>query len=237
MKTFRILLACILISLPILAFSQKGKNKNKSQKEITTELDSLSYALGVYNASSLKQVDIKEIDIELFTRGFDESFNGKGAIMTPEDAIAFLNNYTGKLRQKQAEENLMLGKKFLDENGKKEGVIVDPSGLQYKIIVQGSGPKPTETDVVKVHYHGTKIDGSVFDSSVERGEPAEFPLNRVIKGWTLGLTFMNVGSKYIFYIPSELAYGSTPRQGSPIKPNEVLIFEVELLGITSSGNY
>jgi len=151
--------------------------------------------------------------------------------MTIDEAMVILNNYVVEERERAAQEILKEGQRFLDENAKKEGVIVDESGVQYKILKLGNGPKPTATDVVKVHYHGTKIDGTVFDSSVNRGEPAEFPLNRVIKGWTIGVALMNVGSKYIFYIPSELAYGANPRQGGPIKPNEMLIFEVELLEI------
>ena len=115
----------------------------------------------------------------------------------------------------------------------KEGVIVDSTGLQYKVLVEGNGAKPTATDIVKVHYHGTLIDGTVFDSSVERGEPTSFQLNRVIRGWTIGVQKMSIGSKYIFYIPSDLAYGVNVRPGGPIGPNETLIFEVELLDIES----
>ena len=118
----------------------------------------------------------------------------------------------------------------METNGKREGVVTTESGLQYEVITEGKGPKPTAEDIVKCHYHGTLIDGTVFDSSVERGEPAEFPLNAVIKGWTEGLQLMPIGSKFIFYIPSDLAYGEA--SPSPlIKPNSTLIFEVELLDI------
>lgn len=132
--------------------------------------------------------------------------------------------------QQQASENLAAGQAFLEENAKKEGVVCLESGLQYQVLQMGEGEKPTETDQVTCHYHGTVIDGSVFDSSVERGEPASFPLNRVIKGWTEGLQLMPVGSKFRFFIPAQLGYG--PRAVSAIiGPNSTLIFDVELLGI------
>ncbi len=131
----------------------------------------------------------------------------------------------------QAQKNKEEGIKFLEQNKNKEGVITLESGLQYKIIKQAEGSKPTATDKVKVHYHGTLIDGTVFDSSLDRNEPITFGLNRVIKGWTEGLQLMSIGSKYTFYIPSELAYGANPRPGSAIGPNMVLLFDVELLNI------
>jgi FKBP-type peptidyl-prolyl cis-trans isomerase FklB len=203
--------------------------------EIKTEADSMSYALGIYNAAGMKQGDIDDINVIAVAKGLQDAYSEKEDIMTPEEAVEFLNQYFTKERVAKAEENLELGKKFLEENAKKEGVIVDSTGIQYKVEVEGDGPRPVETDMVKVHYHGTRIDGTVFDSSVEKGEPAQFFLNRVIKGWTIGLQKMTVGSKYTFYIPAELAYGANPRQGGPIKPNDVLIFEVELLEIVENG--
>lgn len=148
-----------------------------------------------------------------------------------------IQNFVMKQSQKQqeksqaeAEENLTKGQAFLSENSQREGVQVTESGLQYEVIEEGSGVSPSETDTVVVHYHGTLIDGTVFDSSVDRGEPATFAVNRVIEGWTEGLQLMKPGAKYKFYIPSELAYG--PQQRSEeIKANSTLIFEVELLEI------
>jgi FKBP-type peptidyl-prolyl cis-trans isomerase FklB len=126
--------------------------------------------------------------------------------------------------------NLKAGQEFLESNKKRPGVVPLPSGLQYEILVEGTGPKPKATDKVTCHYHGTLIDGTVFDSSVKRGQPATFPLNMVIKGWTEGLQLMTVGSKWRFYIPSDLAYGDR-QVSAQIGPNSTLIFDVELLGI------
>jgi FKBP-type peptidyl-prolyl cis-trans isomerase FklB len=126
--------------------------------------------------------------------------------------------------------NLKAGQEFLESNKKRAGVVPLPSGLQYEILVEGTGPKPKATDKVTCHYHGTLIDGTVFDSSVKRGQPATFPLNMVIKGWTEGLQLMTVGSKWRFYIPSDLAYGDR-QVSAQIGPNSTLIFDVELLGI------
>lgn len=136
-----------------------------------------------------------------------------------------------KLRQEKAEANLKAGKAFLEQNGKRPEVTTLPSGLQYEILVNADGNKPSETSTVTCHYHGTLIDGRVFDSSVQRGKPASFPLNRVIKGWTEGLQLMSVGSKYRFFIPPQLAYGER-QVSAEIGPNSILIFDVELLEIS-----
>ena len=135
------------------------------------------------------------------------------------------------MKNQKAESNLKAGEKFLEENGKRPGVVVLASGLQYEIITEGTGAKPTAKDKVTCHYHGTLIDGTVFDSSVRRGQPATFPLNMVIKGWTEGLQLMTVGSKWRFFIPPHLGYGDR-QVSAQIGPNSTLIFEVELLGIS-----
>ena len=136
-----------------------------------------------------------------------------------------------EMKNQKAEANLKAGEKFLEENGKKPGVVVLASGLQYEIITEGTGPKPSAKDKVTCHYHGTLIDGTVFDSSVQRGQPATFPLNMVIKGWTEGLQLMTQGSKWRFFIPPHLGYGDR-QVSAEIGPNSALIFEVELLGIS-----
>ena len=136
-----------------------------------------------------------------------------------------------EMKNQKAEANLKAGEKFLEENGKRPGVVVLASGLQYEIITEGTGPKPTAKNKVTCHYHGTLIDGTVFDSSVQRGQPATFPLNMVIKGWTEGLQLMTQGSKWRFFIPPHLGYGDR-QVSAQIGPNSTLIFEVELLGIS-----
>ncbi|PKP38693.1 MAG: peptidylprolyl isomerase [Bacteroidetes bacterium HGW-Bacteroidetes-15] len=220
----------IVIILTLSSFIVNGQRKGKSAV-LKTELDSISYAMGVYNASIMKQSTIEGVNFKLYAEGFEQSYSDKEVLINAEEAASLINSYYAKERDRVAKENLAKGKAFLEENAKNKDVIVDESGIQYKVVKLGNGPKPLATDKVRVHYHGTKIDGTVFDSSVQRGDPMEFLLNRVIKGWTIGLSKMNVGSKYIFYIPSELAYGPSPRAGGAIKPNEVLIFEVELLEI------
>jgi FKBP-type peptidyl-prolyl cis-trans isomerase len=191
----------------------------------------MSYALGINIGNSMKQGEIENINPLILAKGLQAALSEKEGVMTNEEAIDFLNSYFTKDRDNKATANLEAGLKFLEENAKKEGVIVDTTGIQYKVLVEGNGPKPIETDIVKVHYHGTRIDGTIFDSTLEKGEPAQFRLNQVIKGWTIGVQKMSVGSKYMFYIPADLAYGANPRPGGPVKPNDLLIFEVELLDI------
>jgi FKBP-type peptidyl-prolyl cis-trans isomerase FklB len=152
---------------------------------------------------------------------------------TQEELMAAMQAFEGSMREKEAmrgKESKAAGDKFLAENGKREGVTTTASGLQYEVVKAGDGPKPVATDKVNVHYHGTLIDGKVFDSSVERGQPITFGVQEVIKGWTEALQLMPVGSKWKIYIPSQLAYGEQGA-GGDIGPNEALIFEVELLGI------
>jgi FKBP-type peptidyl-prolyl cis-trans isomerase len=178
-----------------------------------------------------------EANIEIFRKGLIEGIQQKTTHMTIEEATTYMDNLFAKIQEKQAQKQAELNKKlaakgeaFLAENAKREGVIVTESGLQYEVLKMGNGEKPTAESTVKVHYHGTLIDGTVFDSSVQRGEPIEFPLNGVIKGWTEGLQLMPVGSKFILYIPYQLAYGERGA-GQHIGPCEALIFEVELLEI------
>jgi FKBP-type peptidyl-prolyl cis-trans isomerase FklB len=178
-----------------------------------------------------------EANIEIFRKGLIEGIQQKTTHMTIEEATTYMDNLFAKIQEKQAQKQAELNKKlaakgeaFLAENAKREGVIVTESGLQYEVLKMGNGKKPTAENTVKVHYHGTLIDGTVFDSSVERGEPIEFPLVNVIKGWTEGVQLMPVGSKFKFYIPYQLAYGERGA-GNLIGPCEALIFEVELIEI------
>ncbi|QKG79442.1 FKBP-type peptidyl-prolyl cis-trans isomerase [Tenuifilum thalassicum] len=228
---FKSLLVAAL-AFPVMVSCQSS-NKKVGKVILKSDTDSLSYALGVNISSSFKNANFKEINFKAVARAIQDVYSDDSAQvkMTNEEAMNVIRTYFDRQQKKLAEENRIASEKFLEENKTKEGVIVDSSGLQYKIIEEGTGPMPTAEDVVKVHYKGTLIDGTQFDSSYDRGEPAQFKLNQVIKGWTIGLQKMKVGSKFILYIPSDLAYGETVRPGGPIGPNQALIFEVELLDI------
>jgi len=191
-------------------------------------IDSISYAIGMNIAGNLKQQNLK-VNLAMMTKAIDQILNGQTVLMEANAADAYIQAYFQNESMKKAAANKEVGDKFLAENKSKAGVVTLPSGLQYLIMKEGTGEKPASTDKVKVHYHGTLIDGSVFDSSVNRGEPAEFGVTQVIQGWIEALQLMPVGSKWKLFIPSNLAYGP---QGPPsIGPNQVLIFEVELLEI------
>ncbi len=193
-------------------------------------MDKLSYAIGMSMASNLVNSGLKQIDVESFVKAFTEVINNTSPSMSPEEANQILQDFFSKRQDEMLSNNLEAGRAFLEENKKKESVITLDSGLQYEILTEGNGAKPKATDSVKCHYHGTLLDGTVFDSSVQRGQPAVFGVNQVIKGWVEALQLMPVGSKWKLYIPSELAYGKQGAGGS-IEPNSALIFEVELLGI------
>ncbi|MFM7774269.1 MAG: FKBP-type peptidyl-prolyl cis-trans isomerase [Candidatus Kapaibacterium sp.] len=206
--------------------------------------DSLSYALGTNVIATIKQQQI-DINPMILMRSLEDAFTGQKPALNEQDMMkvfqqfeqsrqqnASADNQSPKSNGPSMEENKAKGAAFLAENAKKAGVTTTASGLQYRVITQGTGAKPLATDKVKVHYKGTLIDGSEFDSSYKRGEPIEFPLNGVIKGWTEGVQLMSVGSKYEFFIPSELAYGDR-EVGGVIPAGSTLVFEVELLGIPS----
>jgi FKBP-type peptidyl-prolyl cis-trans isomerase FklB len=181
-------------------------------------------------ASNLMNSGLKNIDVDSIVKAFTEIMDNKTPSMSPQEANQILQDYFTKQQDEMLNKNLEAGKAFLEENKKREGVVTLPSGLQYEVINEGDGAIPTATDKVKCHYHGTLIDGTVFDSSVQRGQPAVFGVNQVIKGWVEALQLMSVGSKWRLYIPSDLAYGKQGAGGS-IEPNTTLIFDVELLGI------
>jgi FKBP-type peptidyl-prolyl cis-trans isomerase FklB len=212
-----------------------AQNSIDSKLSVKNEIDSVSYLLGVAIATNISN-DLKEGNTELILKGMRDKLTGNSELISdPTNQV--LNSFFQKKQhdKKQQEEQLgqlakAEGEKFLQENKKNKKVKVTPSGLQYEILKEGKGEKPTETSQVKVHYHGTTIDGKVFDSSVDRGEPIVFGLNQVIKGWTEGVQLMPIGSKFKFYIPQELAYGENAPSPA-IKPYSTLIFEVELIGI------
>lgn len=198
---------------------------------IKTDLDKASYSLGMNIGTSLKGEGVSVINVEMFAKGLTDMMNGNSLELSVQEAYESIQQFLAMANAKKFEKNITEGKKFLEENAKRPGVVTLPSGLQYEILKEGNGPKPKATDTVTTHYHGTLIDGTVFDSSVVRNEPASFPVNGVIQGWVEALQLMPVGSKWKLFIPSDLAYGANPHPGGPIEPHMALIFEVELLEI------
>ena len=196
----------------------------------TSEKDMVSYSLGVNIATSLKQQGFDDLNMDVFAGAFNDVFGNKKLQIDAAAGEQILNSYFQGMQEKRFSKNVEEGANFLKANASKEGVITLPSGLQYKILTPGNGPKPKATDKVTTHYHGTLINGMVFDSSVERGQPATFPVNGVIQGWVEALQLMPQGSKWQLYVPSHLAYGD--RGASElIGPNTTLIFDVELIAI------
>jgi FKBP-type peptidyl-prolyl cis-trans isomerase FklB len=190
----------------------------------------ISYALGLSIASNLKNSGVEALDIEHFTKGLNAILKDEEISMSPDEVNHILSEFFEGMKEKAEGNNSEAGIAFLAENKNKPGVVVLPSGLQYSVITEGSGIKASAKDQVKVHYTGTLIDGTVFDSSVNRGEPATFGVTQVISGWVEGLQLMSKGAKYKFFIPSNLAYGAQGA-GKVIGPHATLIFEVELLEI------
>ena len=222
----------------IMAFAISFSFELSAQKsKFTTSEDSLSYALGVANYKYYVGDSIG-INAKMFSKGMTDASKGK-ALMNDTIANAVIVNYMQRRESARLiSENgprIEEAKLWLTENAKKEGVVTLPSGLQYKVITQGTGATPGPDDIVKVNYTGTTIDGTKFDSSYDRGEPAQFRVSNVIKGWVEGLQLMKEGSKYMFYIPSDLAYGERGA-GNIIKPFETLVFEVELLEVIKEDN-
>ncbi len=200
-------------------------------------MDKISYALGMSMANNFRSSGIKEINVADFAEGLDAAFNGKEMQMTYDEAKAVIREYFTAMEQElqaqaaaAAKVNEEAGKSYLETNGKRPEVVTTASGLQYEVLTEGNGPQPSAQDQVKVHYTGRLIDGTVFDSSVERGEPATFGVTQVIPGWVEALQLMKAGSKWRLHIPSNLAYGQQGA-GGVIGPNATLIFDVELLEV------
>ncbi len=198
--------------------------------KLNTALDSVAYAIGLSVGGSLKGQGLSNVNTAVLMRGIKETLEDTPMAMTPEQANEYIGNYFQKQASAKGDANLKVGQKYLEENKKRPNVVTTESGLQYEVLKMGEGPKPTDTSRVKVNYHGTLTDGTVFDSSIERGEPVEFPVNGVIKGWTEALKLMPVGSKFRLFIPADLAYGERAA-GPAIGPNSTLVFDVDLLEI------
>ena len=193
-------------------------------------MDSLSYSMGILVAQNLKQQGFTDLQGPAFAKGLEDVMQGNALQITPEKANQIAQKYLMEQKSKAHAGTIEAGKQFLVENAKRAGVKTLPSGLQYEVMKEGNGPLPSSSDRVSVHYHGTLLDGTVFDSSVQRGSPAEFGVTQVIAGWVEALQLMPTGSKWKLFIPYNLAYGERGA-GPTIKPFSTLVFEVELLGI------
>lgn len=239
MKKLTGFLIALSVSAPALA-QQKPKPvvkpaaaKTAGGTAMKTSIDSVSYALGLSLAQFYKQQGIQNINTTMITKAINDVMKVGKPQLTDEQMNMCITNYMQKMKSEKASVAKKAGETFLANNKKNSGVVTLPSGLQYQVITQGNGPKPAITDTVRCHYRGTLIDGTVFDSSIDRGQPAEFPVGGVIKGWVEALPMMNVGSKWKLFIPSDLAYGDN-QAGPTIAPGSTLIFEVELLAIVNS---
>jgi FKBP-type peptidyl-prolyl cis-trans isomerase len=249
MKSRRTTLAALLLSSVLCAYAQDSKPSaspaaSPTQKSaFTEEKDKVSYSIGVDIGRTLQRLQM-DLNQDVLTRGISDVLGGKAIAMSDEELQQTMQAFQQKMMAKQqeamqkkqeemktaAEQNKTAGKKFLDENKSKPGVTQLPSGLQYKVVKEGKGEKPKDTDVVETNYRGTLINGKEFDSSAKNGGPVSFPVNGVIKGWSEALKLMAAGSKWELYIPSDLAYGDEGA-GDVIEPGSTLVFEVELLGV------
>lgn len=231
---FKICLALVLLlPLSVMAKKKLTKNKKTPKIELATAADSASYALGVYmGTKSAYAIEQQGLKAEIFARGYNDALFGAETIMSNEFASAYLDEYAKKMVEIENEARKKAQADFLAENKKREGVVETASGLQYQVVKAGEGAYPTPTSKVKVHYEGFLLDGTKFDSSLDRGKPLEFRLDRVIKGWAEGVVLMQPGAKYTLYIPYELGYGAQGA-GAVVKPYSTLIFEVELLEVVS----
>lgn len=234
-------LAVAVVTLSIVSC---GNSQFKTKSSLATEVDSVSYSLGLDMANKIK-MNFEDLDQDLFVQGFKNGMDSTNLLVESKDINNILRTFFQKQQQEKMKEQQEAqakkaeaefgeykkeGEKFLADNKVKDGVKTTASGLQYVVLKEGKGDAPTATSRVKVHYHGTLTDGTVFDSSVDRGEPTEFGINQVIKGWTEGLQLMKPGAKFKFFIPQDLAYGAQQR-GAKIKPFSALVFEVELLEV------
>lgn len=229
----------LLLFATMVAFSAASCQQGISGKKVNLKngADSTSYALGILigqqNRQGLDNIPGgNELDVSIMAQAFLQFLNGDSTLMDPYLANEVVGEFFERANNRTSQKNLEEGNAFLEKNKSRAGVVTTESGLQYEITTEGSGPIPEASDVVKVHYHGTLMDGTVFDSSVDRGEPVEFPVGQVIPGWVEALQMMPVGSKWKIYIPGNLGYGERGA-GGDIGPNTVLIFDVELIGIVS----
>lgn len=220
----------IIALLPAVLFYVSSCQQEAGKVELKTEHDSVSYIIGHDIGTQFANSPMTEINISAVANGMQDAVDEKESILDANAAQMLLSQYMRKTEETASEVYIVESEKFLADNMIRKGVNVTESGLQYEILVEGNGEKPTRESEVTVHYHGTLIDGTVFDSSID-GEPATFGVGQVIPGWTEVLQLMPTGSKWKVFLPSELAYGANPRPGGPIKPHMALIFDIELISI------
>ena len=228
MKANALILAGVMILMSLGSCKQGGSGA--TVKSLSTQLDTVSYAIGQSIGSNLLRDGMEELNVDIIAQAVREALTKATPLVKYEDCVPTIQEYYAAKQKVKSVSAMEDQKKFFDENGKKTGVITTASGMQYEVIKEGTGAKPTATSNVKVHYTGSFLDGKVFDSSVQRGEPISFGLNQVIPGWTEGVQLMKEGAKYKFYIPYNLAYGEQGYPGA-IPPKSDLIFEVELIKI------
>lgn len=229
MKIVKFLVVVVIASFTLFSCDQTNTN-TETVTVLSNGVDSVSYALGVNIGENIKNSGFDEINIDQFARALKEVYNGDSVAFNSQEAMNVINAYMMGLSEKKAQAAKDEAVAFLSKNAENPNVVTTASGLQYEVLEEGTGVSPTLQDMVTVHYHGTLLDGTVFDSSVERGEPTSFPLNGVIQGWQEGLQTMKEGGKTKFYIPSDLGYGDQGTQGV-IGPGDMLIFEVELIKV------
>ncbi len=231
----KLLITTILgFALSITAFAKKENSKKQitaSPAQPKTLIDSVSYSIGINIGKNLKQQNFDTIDNYFLSKAIMDVFNSDSLLITEQETNVIINNYATSIKEKAYIKTKTESEMFLSENKKRPGVVTLASGLQYEILVPGTGAIATRNDKVTVHYHGTLIDGRVFDSSVQRGQPATFGVTQVIKGWTEALQLMPAGSKWKLFIPQDLAYGANPRPGGLIEPYMTLVFEVEVIEV------
>ncbi len=234
MKTSNIL----AVAVATILIASCTTSQNAPIKTLETELDSVSYAVGMSMAAQIKS-NFSDIEQDYFFQGFRNGMDSTNLAIEFKDINTVLSPFFQERQQAAAAEKAQAqfgdvkkaSEAFLAANAKKKGVVTTASGLQYKVLTKGSGASPVATDKITFHYHGTTIDGTVFDSSIDRKKSVTYGVNQLIKGWVEGLQLMQVGAKYMFYVPQELAYGATPPGGGVIKPFMALVFEVELIAI------